>query len=73
MLGVRASGTGRRYGRVVHAGDRQAALESEIDAEAAETPPAEEGWERETVAYRGISRRLAAHRDVELAASHVRR
>ena len=24
-------------------------------------PPAEAGWERETVAYRGISRRLAAH------------
>ena len=24
-------------------------------------PPIEEGWERERVAYRGISRRLAAH------------
>ena len=24
-------------------------------------PPADEGWVRETVAYRGISRRLAAH------------
>ncbi|MFW6000271.1 MAG: hypothetical protein ACOC06_07710 [Halorubrum sp.] len=33
------------------------------DANADETdlPPAEEGWEREAVAYRGISRRLAAH------------
>lgn len=33
------------------------------DAEEADSdlPPAEPGWERETVAYRGISRRLAAH------------
>lgn len=33
------------------------------DANADETdlPPAEDGWERKTVAYRGISRRLAAH------------
>ena len=32
------------------------------DAEDAATlPSAEDGWERETVAYRGISRRLAAH------------
>jgi molybdopterin synthase sulfur carrier subunit len=26
-----------------------------------DSPPADEGWVRETVAYRGISRRLAAH------------
>ncbi|RLM64019.1 hypothetical protein DVK05_14035 [Halorubrum sp. Atlit-8R] len=34
-----------------------------VDDEAAggDLPPAEEGWERKTVAYRGISRRLAAH------------
>ncbi|QAU11749.1 hypothetical protein EKH57_02695 [Halorubrum sp. BOL3-1] len=31
------------------------------DANASGLPPAEAGWERETVAYRGISRRLAAH------------
>ena len=31
------------------------------DADASGLPPAEDGWERETVAYRGISRRLAAH------------
>ncbi|WP_251133253.1 hypothetical protein [Halorubrum sp. 2020YC2] len=30
-------------------------------AEATDIPSTEEGWERETVAYRGISRRLAAH------------
>jgi molybdopterin synthase sulfur carrier subunit len=31
------------------------------DDDGAARPPAEEGWVRETVAYRGISRRLAAH------------
>jgi molybdopterin synthase sulfur carrier subunit len=35
--------------------------ESEAGTDAPAPPPAEEGWERETVAYRGISRRLAAH------------
>ncbi|WP_321169783.1 hypothetical protein [Halorubrum trapanicum] len=30
-------------------------------ADATDLPPAEDGWERKTVAYRGISRRLAAH------------
>jgi hypothetical protein len=34
-------------------------------------PPAEEGWERETVAYRGISRRLAAHYLVNLGGELV--
>jgi molybdopterin synthase sulfur carrier subunit len=33
----------------------------DASAEAADLPPAEDGWKRETVAYRGISRRLAAH------------
>ena len=33
----------------------------DASAAAASPPPIEEGWERETVAYRGISRRLAAH------------
>ncbi|GAB3693642.1 hypothetical protein [Halorubrum pallidum] len=46
----------------------------EIDggAEAADTvPPAESGWERKTVAYRGISRRLAAHYLVNLGGELV--
>ena len=45
------------------AGDGAAAEEADGDASADSPghPPAEEGWERETVAYRGISRRLAAH------------
>lgn len=34
-------------------------------------PPAEEGWEHETVAYRGISRRLAAHYLVNLGGELV--
>jgi len=34
-------------------------------------PPTEEGWERETVAYRGISRRLAAHYLVNLGGELV--
>jgi hypothetical protein len=43
------------------------------DASAApdDLPPAEEGWERETVAYRGISRRLAAHYLVNLGGELV--
>ena len=39
--------------------------------ETADSPPAEEGWERETVAYRGISRRLAAHYLVNLGGELV--
>ena len=35
--------------------------ETDNGTDASGPPPAEEGWERETVAYRGISRRLAAH------------
>jgi molybdopterin synthase sulfur carrier subunit len=31
------------------------------DADASDLPRAEDGWERDTVVYRGISRRLAAH------------
>jgi molybdopterin synthase sulfur carrier subunit len=31
------------------------------EASGSNLPPTEAGWERETVAYRGISRRLAAH------------
>ncbi|MDZ5810381.1 hypothetical protein U4E84_03310 [Halorubrum sp. AD140] len=34
-------------------------------------PPTEEGWERKTVAYRGISRRLAAHYLVNLGGELV--
>jgi hypothetical protein len=34
-------------------------------------PPAEDGWEREEVAYRGISRRLAAHYLVNLGGELV--
>lgn len=34
-------------------------------------PPADSGWERETVAYRGISRRLAAHYLVNLGGELV--
>ena len=46
--------------------DAAVADEDDVDeinegADAADLPPAEAGWERETVAYRGISRRLAAH------------
>ena len=41
------------------------------DADASGLPPAEEGWERETVAYRGISRRLAAHYLVNLGGELV--
>ncbi|MFO8114199.1 MAG: hypothetical protein R6U01_02370 [Halorubrum sp.] len=37
----------------------------------ASRPHAEEGWERETVAYRGISRRLAAHYLVNLGGELV--
>jgi len=35
--------------------------EADDDGNAPGLPPTEAGWERETVAYRGISRRLAAH------------
>ena len=35
--------------------------ETDDGASASGLPPAEEGWKRETIAYRGISRRLAAH------------
>mgnify|MGYP000468013340 CR=1 FL=1 len=41
--------------------DTRSAGEGGEDANPPGTPPAEEGWECETVAYRGISRRLAAH------------
>ncbi|EMA64452.1 hypothetical protein [Halorubrum lipolyticum] len=34
-------------------------------------PSAEEGWERKTIAYRGISRRLAAHYLVNLGGELV--
>jgi molybdopterin synthase sulfur carrier subunit len=46
------------------AGDDGTAVEegsSPANADETDLPPIEEGWERETVAYRGISRRLAAH------------
>ncbi|WP_226929112.1 hypothetical protein [Halorubrum halophilum] len=33
----------------------------EGDTPESDLPPTEPGWDRETVAYRGISRRLAAH------------
>jgi molybdopterin synthase sulfur carrier subunit len=46
-------------------GDASAAPESD------DLPPVEEGWERETVAYRGISRRLAAHYLVNLGGELV--
>lgn len=37
-----------------------------VDGASETQPPAEAGWEREEVAYRGISRRLAAHYLVNL-------
>lgn len=37
-----------------------------VDGASEPQPPAEAGWEREEVAYRGISRRLAAHYLVNL-------
>ncbi|ELZ43106.1 hypothetical protein C471_01574 [Halorubrum saccharovorum DSM 1137] len=42
-----------------------------VDDAPASQPPAEEGWEREVVAYRGISRRLAAHYLVNLGGELV--
>jgi len=43
-------------------GDEAATRDASDDAGSGDgLPPAEEGWTRETVAYRGISRRLAAH------------
>ncbi|EMA67447.1 hypothetical protein C461_06964 [Halorubrum aidingense JCM 13560] len=44
-------------------------LDPDLDADG--LPPAEEGWVRETVAYRGISRRLAAHYLVNLGGELV--
>ncbi|WP_144923629.1 hypothetical protein [Halorubrum salsamenti] len=45
---------------------------SETGGDAPESqPPAEEGWERKEVAYRGISRRLAAHYLVNLGGELV--
>jgi len=44
---------------------------SDSESEPATGPPAEAGWERETVAYRGISRRLAAHYLVNLGGELV--
>jgi hypothetical protein len=41
--------------------DAERATGVEPADEGAARPPAEEGWVRETVEYRGISRRLAAH------------
>jgi molybdopterin synthase sulfur carrier subunit len=41
------------------------------DVDPDDFPPAEAGWERETVAYRGISRRLAAHYLVNLGGELV--
>ncbi|MGQ3330598.1 MULTISPECIES: hypothetical protein [Halorubrum] len=40
-------------------------------SDAESRPPAEEGWTREEVAYRGISRRLAAHYLVNLGGELV--
>jgi len=40
-------------------------------AESESRPPAEPGWERDEVAYRGISRRLAAHYLVNLGGELV--
>lgn len=60
-------------------GDDDASEQSARDASDDDTsgddggsrPPAEEGWVRETVAYRGISRRLAAHYLVNLGGELV--
>jgi molybdopterin synthase sulfur carrier subunit len=61
-----AGGTGEDASAVADGGDTNTAEADGADTSAAEAdatdlPPAEEGWERRTVAYRGISRRLAAH------------
>ena len=40
-------------------------------SESVTEPPAEQGWERKTIAYRGISRRLAAHYLVNLGGTLV--
>ena len=46
--------------------------ERESASDASESqPPVEAGWERETVAYRGLSRRLAAHYLVNLGGELV--
>ena len=46
--------------------------ENDESADGSETrPPAEAGWERDEVAYRGISRRLAAHYLVNLGGELV--
>ncbi|WP_435093609.1 hypothetical protein [Halorubrum sp. N11] len=46
--------------------------EDDESASGSETrPPAEAGWEREEIAYRGISRRLAAHYLVNLGGELV--
>ncbi|MFD1571729.1 hypothetical protein [Halorubrum laminariae] len=45
--------------------------ESSGPGESDDRPPAEPGWERKTVAYRGISRRLAAHYLVNLGGELV--
>ena len=45
--------------------------EGEDASEPAAEPAAEEGWEREAIAYRGISRRLAAHYLVNLGGELV--
>jgi len=39
----------------------EAVADADADAAGSALPLAEDGWERKTVAYRGISRRLAAH------------
>ncbi|KDS91885.1 hypothetical protein FK85_16285 [Halorubrum saccharovorum] len=40
--------------------------DSNADSDTETLPPTEEGWTRKTIAYRGISRRLAAHYLVNL-------
>lgn len=45
--------------------------DSNPDPDAEAPPPTEEGWVREEVAYRGISRRLAAHYLVNLGGELV--
>ncbi|PHQ46110.1 hypothetical protein DJ68_09105 [Halorubrum sp. C3] len=63
--GTAAAEGGEDHGTAAEGGEGHgtAAEEADCDASAESSGPssAEEGWERETVAYRGISRRLAAH------------
>ncbi|OYR82034.1 hypothetical protein DJ72_09830, partial [Halorubrum distributum] len=53
--GTAAAEGGEDHGTAAEEADGDASAESSGPS------PAEEGWERETVAYRGIPRRPAAH------------